>query len=118
MVNVIIAGYNLLPFTTDIGYLKEVKIPRIRSGKGVRNDPNRATGLAEGGIVTKPTFALIGEGGESEAVIPLSKLRDMGYGGGSGITVNVTAGVGDPVAIGREVAKVMDVYERRSGRVA
>ena len=27
--------------------------------------------LAEGGIVTKPTLAMVGEGGESEAVIPL-----------------------------------------------
>ncbi|WP_069649636.1 phage tail tape measure protein [Caloranaerobacter ferrireducens] len=30
--------------------------------------------LEEGGIVTKPTLAMIGEGGEHEAVIPLSKL--------------------------------------------
>ena len=34
-------------------------------------------GLAEGGIVTEPTMAMIGEGGESEAVIPLSKMGDM-----------------------------------------
>ena len=39
-------------------------------------------GLAEGGIVTKPTTALIGEGGEPEAVIPLSKLDEV-TGGGS-----------------------------------
>lgn len=31
--------------------------------------------LAKGGIVTSPTLAMIGEGNESEAVIPLSKLR-------------------------------------------
>ena len=37
-------------------------------------------GLASGGIVTKPTLAVIGEGGESEAVIPLSKLGKMGKG--------------------------------------
>lgn len=30
--------------------------------------------LASGGVVTRPTFAMIGEGGEPEAVIPLSKL--------------------------------------------
>jgi hypothetical protein len=30
--------------------------------------------LAEGGIVSKPTFAMVGEGGESEAIMPLSKL--------------------------------------------
>ena len=38
--------------------------------------------LAEGGIVTGPTLALIGEGSESEAVIPLSKLNTMMQGGG------------------------------------
>ncbi len=31
--------------------------------------------LAEGGIVTKPTLSLIGEGGEPEVVFPLSKLQ-------------------------------------------
>ena len=34
-------------------------------------------GLADGGIVTKPTLAMIGEGSESEAVMPLSKLSGM-----------------------------------------
>ena len=38
--------------------------------------------MAEGGIVTGPTLALIGEGRESEAVIPLSKLNTMMQGGG------------------------------------
>lgn len=38
--------------------------------------------LAQGGIVTKPTLAMIGEGGESEAVVPLSKANKMGFGGG------------------------------------
>jgi len=33
--------------------------------------------FAEGGIVTKPTLALIGEAGESEAVIPLSKFPQV-----------------------------------------
>lgn len=37
--------------------------------------------LAQGGIVTRPTLAMIGEGGESEAVIPLSKLGNVGAGG-------------------------------------
>lgn len=33
--------------------------------------------LAEGGVVTSPTLAEIGEGGEPEAVMPLSKLAAM-----------------------------------------
>ena len=46
--------------------------------------PNVA--LAEGGIATAPTTALIGEGGEPEAVLPLSKLSSMldGLTGGRG----------------------------------
>ena len=34
------------------------------------------TGLATGGIVSQPTKALIGEGGEKEAIMPLSKLDE------------------------------------------
>jgi len=37
----------------------------------------KALGMADGGIVTGPTHALIGEGNESEAVMPLSKLNGM-----------------------------------------
>lgn len=75
--------------------------------------------LASGGIVTGPTRAIIGEGGESEAVIPLSRLPAlMGeIAGGGGITVNVTAGLGsDPYQIGREVVRAIRAYEDRDGR--
>jgi len=41
--------------------------------------------LAEGGIVTSPTLAMIGEGGQSEAVIPLDRLGD--FGGGNRVEV-------------------------------
>ena len=34
-------------------------------------------GMAEGGIVTRPTIAMVGEGGQSEAVMPLNKLGNM-----------------------------------------
>lgn len=34
-------------------------------------------GLASGGVATGPTLAMIGEGAESEAVLPLSKLNGM-----------------------------------------
>ena len=37
--------------------------------------------LAEGGIVTAPTLAMIGEGAQSEAVIPLDRLHEFGGGG-------------------------------------
>ncbi|SPT67650.1 Phage-related minor tail protein [Anaerobiospirillum thomasii] len=44
--------------------------------------------LANGGIVSKPTLAMIGEGAESEAVMPLSKLGSML--GTSSTTTNTT----------------------------
>lgn len=51
--------------------------------------------FANGGIVTKPTLAMIGEGGESEAVIPLSRLGEIG--GGANVQVNVINQTGVPV---------------------
>ena len=46
--------------------------------------------LESGGVVTGPTLAMIGEGNESEAVIPLSKLDTMIGSGGGGQNVVVT----------------------------
>ena len=37
--------------------------------------------LAEGGIISKPTLAMVGEGGQSEAVIPLDRLHEFGGNG-------------------------------------
>lgn len=51
-----------------------VAIAAIEGAKAIIRS---VAGLAEGGIVTQPTFAMIGEGGEPEAVIPLSKLEDI-----------------------------------------
>jgi hypothetical protein len=67
--------------------------------------------LAEGGIVTSPTIAMIGEGNGPEAVIPLSKLGSMGFGGGGNITVNVNGG--DP----NQIVRVLQQYVRQSGPV-
>ena len=66
--------------------------------------------LAEGGIVTGPQLALIGERGP-EAVIPLSKLGSMGMGGGANITVNVNGG--DP----NSIVRALQQYVRQSGPV-
>jgi hypothetical protein len=68
--------------------------------------------LAQGGIVTGgPTLAMIGEAGP-EAVIPLSKMDSMGFGGGgANITVNVNGG--DPNAI----VRALQHYVRQVGPV-
>ena len=46
--------------------------------------------LASGGIVTRPTLAMIGERG-AEAVIPLNKAGQLGMGQGQQVTINVNA---------------------------
>jgi hypothetical protein len=87
---------------------------------GLMNLPNFDFGaipmMADGGIVTKPTLALIGEGGESEAVIPLSRLGDMGSNGGITITVNASL-VSTPDQIGAQIVEAIQKYQRRSGTV-
>ena len=66
-------------------------------------------GMAEGGIVTRPTLAMIGEGNEPEAVIPLSKMGAMGT---MNITVNMPAG-----ADGNDVVQALEDYVRRNGSI-
>ena len=64
-----------------------VKIPEWAGGGSIGFNIAEIPMLAEGGIATKPTLAMIGEGRESEAVLPLSKLKGM-LGGGGGMSVN------------------------------
>ena len=103
--NLLIDAFNdVLSFDVPLGF-----------GKRLTVDPPdipHIPALANGGIVTGPQLALIGEAGP-EAVIPLSKMGAMG-----GNTFVIQTGVGDPVAIGREIEKVMARYSRRTGVAA
>lgn len=77
---------------SGIGQLNkfQVNVPKgvpIIGGKHVGLSIPTIPTLATGGIATGPTLAEIGEGGEPEAVVPLSKLSNMLNGGvGGGIT--------------------------------
>jgi hypothetical protein len=69
--------------------------------------------LANGGIVSSPTLALIGERGP-EAVIPLSQMGNMG----GGINVTIQAGlVSTPDQMGQLVIEAIQRAQRRSGTV-
>jgi len=52
----------------------------------------KAFGFADGGIVTRPTLALIGEGREAEGVFPLSKLSQYAPKNNQQTNINVTVG--------------------------
>ena len=68
-------------------------------------------GFANGGIVTGPTLAMVGEKGP-EAIIPLSQLGNMG---GGGVTVNVTGGLATSAEIGQAVVNAIRAYNRSAG---
>jgi hypothetical protein len=76
-----------------ISALKRAKDATFGAVGNAFNTAKSAIGLANGGVVSQPTYALIGEGNEPEAVMPLSQLRSMiGAGGGGGATVNIYGG--------------------------
>lgn len=70
--------------------------------------------LAEGGIVTRATMALIGEAGP-EAVIPLDQLAALMAAGDTHITIQVSTLTGGAEA-GRSVYDALQQFERSSGR--
>jgi hypothetical protein len=74
------------------------------------------TMMAEGGIVTSPTLAMIGEGRGPEAVIPLDRMSNMGMGGGINVTVNASL-VSTPDQIGQDIIQAILKSQRKSGAV-
>jgi hypothetical protein len=115
VIDVIKGGWNTFArFWNSIGIsIPEVRIPNplggdVVLGGGSFHLPNLPV-LDRGGIVTGPTLALLSANSRPEAIVPLDRM------GGGGITVNVYAGVGDPVAIGREVVEAVRAYERANG---
>lgn len=69
-------GFDIGAGLASIGNFKDI-FGTMQSASGfMSNIPM----LAEGGVVTAPTLAMIGEGGQSEAVIPLDRLGEFGGG--------------------------------------
>ena len=66
--------------------------------------------LADGGVVTGPTLAMIGEAGP-EAVIPLDRA-----GGFGNVTININANVAD-ARLGDVIVNALRAYNRRSGPI-
>lgn len=86
-INWLIWKWNNLSFTLGGGSVLGIDIPSI-----TLNTPNIPY-LAEGGITTGPTLAMIGEGTEREVVLPLSKLDGMLR--GVATAVRTTGGSGE-----------------------
>ena len=69
--------------------------------------------MAEGGIVSRPTLALIGEAGP-EAVVPLSKMNA----GGGDVNININGGLATSAEIGQTVVNALRAYSRSAGPLA
>lgn len=96
-INSLIKAVNFLKPGDDYPTLKNVKIPR----------------LAEGGIVDRPTLAMIGEAGP-EAVVPLSRANGIG----TNVTINVTVSpMSSPSDVGAAVVDALQAWSRRNGRL-
>jgi hypothetical protein len=87
--------------------LTEKQLNRLRNRFAIDVDfvMSQVPALAQGGIVSSPTLALIGEAGP-EAVVPLDKMGQMGN-----VTINVNGG--DPNA----VVDALRTYMRQNGSV-
>jgi hypothetical protein len=115
--NPLIAIVNKLLPGDPLAELGLVNIPRLSttpaslSGEGFAglNIP----AMANGGIVSSATIALIGESGP-EAVIPLDRMGNMG----GGINVTVNAGLlSSPDQVGQQIIEAIQKAQRRSGPV-
>jgi len=87
------------------------KIPSFVPGIGGKGfDVPNIPMLAEGGIISQATLAVVGEAGP-EAVIPLDRMGEFGMGGGNNVTIHVNGG--DPNA----VVAALRTYMRQNGSV-
>ncbi|WP_374711539.1 phage tail tape measure protein [Symbiobacterium terraclitae] len=101
-VNGMIGGLNRISFTAPDW------VPVIGGkswGINIATIPNVPM-LAEGGIITAPTLAMIGEAGP-EAVVPLSKMGRYG-GGGNTVVINWTSLARPSDSEVRQVARLID----------
>jgi hypothetical protein len=113
-VNAIISAYNAIPLLPDIPKAPTISVPKLGGTEAPRPVAGRMgiPRFAEGGIVTGPTLALIGEAGP-EAVIPLDRMSN-----GGGVTINVTGGLSTSAEIGESVVNALRAYSRSAGPLA
>ena len=109
MVNGIIRAYNAIPLAPNIDTIPQMSLGRVgQSAVGAASTMNLPK-MANGGIVTSPTLALIGEAGP-EAVVPLGK-----GGGMSGIVINISGGLGTSTDIANAVYENLRFYNQNVG---
>lgn len=104
-INGVIGWWNGLSFTIGGGEIMGVDVPSV-----TLSTPDIPY-LAEGGITTGPTMAMIGEGPEDEVVLPLSRLESLlNMSSGMGRSLQPAAGRLEIVVSGPEEMKRLISY--------
>jgi hypothetical protein len=114
-VNAIISAYNAIPLLPNIPKAPTISVPKLGGSATTARPAAGRMGIprmAEGGIVSSPTLALIGEAGP-EAVVPLDRMAT-----GGGVTINVTGGLATSAEIGESVVNALRAYSRSAGPLA
>ena len=114
-VNAIISAYNAIPLLPDIPKAPTISVPKLGGSATTARPAAGRMGIprmADGGIVSSPTLALIGEAGP-EAVVPLDRMAT-----GGGVTINVTGGLATSAEIGESVVNALRAYSRSAGPLA
>lgn len=98
------------------GILKNIKVNYTLSGSAAQNNWSFRP-MAQGGIVTQPTFTLTGEAGP-EAIIPLDRLGgiiESALGNSGGISGGYTMNVYPQSMSPSEQEMLLDKFDRRFG---
>jgi len=109
-INAVIRGLNLLP-KVNIPTIPHIKSSAPQPLSGADISRYNIPAMANGGIVSSPTLALIGEAGP-EAVVPLDRAGAMG----NNVTINVNGG--DPQQVVNALRRYMQVNGSVPIRVA
>lgn len=114
-INAFISGWNNFQLTIpSIDWDNPIPgLPDIHAGGQTIGFPD-IPHLAAGGIVTGPMLALLGEGGRSEAVVPLPHRAGLGSSRVYNLNVAVSPGT-DPAVTGRTIIGLIQAYERGNG---
>ena len=101
----------------QIGSLLDKVLPKESTPAPIQTPTPGRFGIprfADGGIVPATPggmLGLIGEAGQSEAVIPLDRLGNFG----GNVTINVTGGLATSAEIGQAITNALRAYSRSSG---
>lgn len=107
-INRLIRAYNAIPFLPNVS--------TISTGPARSLSVNSIPKMAAGGVVTRPTLAWLAEAGQPEAVVPLDRAGQLGFGGGGGGVSQLVIG-SDGSDVGQFLVEILRKAIRNNGGI-